>query len=309
MAHRSPPPTPVHDYRANKPELLAHVVAAIGRSRQKRAVFEAVYYHKKRVKAVSEILALTHGVLSNRIRVLQVGNALVTDQVFSQSELEGETAYVQDPVIQGLKAKILRLLDDPKKQSALTTKRNPRSTVTIMLTTRGRSRRVGRTEFVTIDTIDSFIKVRGVAPLTLRKPLPEKTIKNGLTTILKEESHFKDWGGEQNDIYTTTLRLKGKRLRTAFALKGPGRPGVLRPKDMGKNGDQIQRLFKSAADLFLVQHHDGIDQSIVEQMSTHAYRVAKTEERTVYFGTIDGTDTRRLIAAYPKAFGHSSRTP
>lgn len=70
---------------------------------------------------------------------------------------------------------------------------------------------------------------------------------------------------------------------------------------MGHNGDQIQRLFTSPAQVFFVQYEGEIKESIVHQMSQLAFAKAATEQE-VYYGVIDAQDTRRLRLAYPKAF-------
>jgi hypothetical protein len=88
----------------------------------------------------------------------------------------------------------------------------------------------------------------------------------------------------------------------AFAFKGPATKGKLTPGKLGKNGDQIQRLFGSAADVFFVQYHDQIDESVVEQMKRLAIANSVTEDKLVMYGVVDGDDTNRLIAAYPKQF-------
>jgi hypothetical protein len=55
-------------------------------------------------------------------------------------------------------------------------------------------------------------------------------------------------------LYSTLLKIGGKRKAAAFGFKGPGQLGALVPGRMGKNGDQIQRLFQEEADVFFVQH-------------------------------------------------------
>jgi hypothetical protein len=84
-------------------------------------------------------------------------------------------------------------------------------------------------------------------------------------------------------------------------LKGPAKTGPLVPGKMGKNGDQIQRLFTSPAQVFFVQYEGEIKESIVHQMSQLALAKAATE-REVYYGVIDLKDTYRLRVAYPNAF-------
>jgi hypothetical protein len=70
---------------------------------------------------------------------------------------------------------------------------------------------------------------------------------------------------------------------------------------MGKNGDQIQRLFASPAQVFFVQYEEQIKESILDLMRTHAVAKAVSEGR-VFYGVIDMRDTYRLRLAYPKAF-------
>ncbi len=71
---------------------------------------------------------------------------------------------------------------------------------------------------------------------------------------------------------------------------------------MGKNGDQIQRLFDSPADTFFVQYEGEIKESVVRQMEQLATAKSVVSGAQVLFGTIDETDTWRLRQAYPKHF-------
>lgn len=48
------------------------------------------------------------------------------------------------------------------------------------------------------------------------------------------------------------------------------------PKKLSKNGDQIQRLFLSAAEILIVQYHSQIDQSLG---ATNHYRVEGIQRR------------------------------
>ena len=76
---------------------------------------------------------------------------------------------------------------------------------------------------------------------------------------------------------------------------------------MGVNGDQIQRLFRSPADVFIVQHHTQIGEQVFEQMETYARLRAADTNSEVFYSTINGKDSDRLIAAYPAAFGLKNR--
>jgi hypothetical protein len=71
---------------------------------------------------------------------------------------------------------------------------------------------------------------------------------------------------------------------------------------MGKDGDQIQRLFRAPADVFLVQYWGQIDETILEQMRLMATAKSLFEKRTIFYGIIDGQDTQRIILAYPECF-------
>ena len=113
----------------------------------------------------------------------------------------------------------------------------------------------------------------------------------------------KDWGGEKNDLFTTKLKIGVARFHAAFALKGPGKNvKKLTSKHMGKNGDQIQRLLRSSAQVILVQYWRDIDQSVVDLMNDLAIGKSFSEGRVIHFGIINGEDSSRLIQAYPQAF-------
>jgi len=120
--------------------------------------------------------------------------------------------------------------------------------------------------------------------------------------ILGEPGVFKDWGGETSDLYSSHARVKGKRQRIAFAFKGPAKKGKLVPGMMGKNGDQIQRLFQEDADIYIVQYHGQIDPSVVRQMQALALARWATTGNQIFYGVIDGTDSERLRLAYPNEF-------
>jgi hypothetical protein len=156
---------------------------------------------------------------------------------------------------------------------------------------------------VTIDNIDSFKRIRNIkTPPRAATNTLESTIIRGFKRIIKEPGKFQHWGGERNDLYTSRVKLRGKRIAAAFAFKGRGTRKKLTPRDMGKNGNQIQRLFMSSAELYIVQHVGEIDESVVDQMYNAAVTRSYSTGKQIYYGTIDGGDTLRLMAAYPKAF-------
>jgi len=79
--------------------------------------------------------------------------------------------------------------------------------------------------------------------------------------------------------------------------------GVLTPNKLGKRGDQIQRLFSTPAEIFIVQYHGQIDEAVIEQMQGWAKLKSLSNCTRIWYGVIDGDDTRKLLAAFPKQFG------
>jgi hypothetical protein len=197
--------------------------------------------------------------------------------------------------------KILSLARDSRKLNDVPTKVSPK--------TKGGPTRVmvsfapaaGKALPVTIDDIDSFAKSKSQRPRKLGA-VSESVIKNAFAKIAGDGGRFKDWGGEKSDLYTNKLKVRGARRAVAVAFKGKGTFGKLVPAKMGKNGDQIDRLFDEPAEVFLIVYCGQIDSSIVSQM--HAFAIAKKAMagQRVYFGVIDDDDLGKLAAAYPNQF-------
>lgn len=262
-------------------------------------MFKAVYFGKKRVKPVNDIATATG---LDRVRVLQEGKRLADNQIVRQIRAAGMTAYEKDPFYAAQKGKILRLVRDPVAFANFPTKTRPRAALPKAVTIQIPRPRI-QARYITIEDIDSFLRAR-----TVRvdpgdyTPIPEARFKAGIAKILRESGRFRDWGGERNDLYTSRVRISGRRHPGAFAFKGPGTKGILTPGRMGKNGDQIQRLFKTAASVFMVQYWGQVAESVTEQMEEFAKAKSAVEGTVAYFGIIDGDDSNRLLKAYPKAF-------
>jgi hypothetical protein len=173
-----------------------------------------------------------------------------------------------------------------------------------MVTVRVPAKRINAV-MITCDDFDDFAAVRKIRSAPHRA-ISEEAFQSGIQKLIGEKGKFVDWGGERNDLMTTKVRLKGKRVAAAFAFKGPGKKGILTPQKFGKNGDQIQRLFTSPADIFIVQYHDQIAETVLEQMLIFAQFKSFTEGRRIWFGQIDGDDSDRLIEAHKAAFGIKS---
>lgn len=251
----------VSDVGSNAEENVAHAAKVIGRSTHRRSVFDAIYTGKRRAKTVSELMKTTR--LPHR-RVLDAGKKLADNHLVKPMKLDGETAYEKIDFIHSNKKRILGLAASPAKLKAFPTKRNPVNRVVQVRLSGSRA----QVQSLTIDDIDSFWKVRSVdnRDPEIGDELSETEFKAGLQRILGEHGRFKDWGGEVADLFTTRFSLARRRLPVALALKGPGAKGKLTPGKMGKNGDQIQRLFEAPAEVFLIQYCRQIDLSVPAQM-------------------------------------------
>jgi hypothetical protein len=292
-------PLSVSDVRSSPSDQIAHAVEVLGHSRQRLAIFKAIYRGKKRVKTVNEIATETG---LDRIRVLQEGRLLADNQIVKQVRAAGITAYEKDPFYKAQKKKILRLTQDPVAFANLPTKTRPQAVWPKSVTIHIPGPRI-QARYITIDDIDSFGRVARIrVEPDEYTAMAESRFKNGIAKILGEGGKFKDWGGERNDLYTNRVRISGRRLPAAFAFKGVGTRGILTPRLMGKNGDQIQRLFKTAAYVFIVQYWGQVAESVVEQMAEFAKAKSATEGSLVFYGVIDGGDSNRVIKAYPQAF-------
>lgn len=291
-------PAKVTDIRANVNENIVHAVKIIGKSLDRKNVFEAIYQGKKKLKTVGEIIDATG---LTRVRVLQEAGVLFANQIVEKTKKDGETSYIKDDFYTYHKNRILAIVKSPQKASKYPTKQSPNVTSTVYKIS-VRSKKSGA-QYITIDDIDSFAlvrAVRGIEPSLKLQQTKEADIKGKFQRIIGESFGFIDWGGEQNDLFTTKLRIKRKRLKAAFAFKGRATTGVLVPRKMGKNGDQITRLCGSPADVYVVVYHSKIDESIIEQLKAAAVLNALSG-RTIYYCTIDGDDLNRLYQAYSHA--------
>ncbi len=285
------------DIRSNPTEQIKHVAETLKRSADRRKVFEAIYRTKKKIKTVTEITAITK---LRRMRVLQEAGNLANNSIVKKTKVNGELAYEKDPFFTQHKKRILSLAGNKDKLARFMTKSNPiQSMYTVKIQV---PKQKLRDIYISIDEIDSFSKVKNVKNVGENIPIYEDEFKKGIQRILGEEGTFKDWGGEKNDLLSTRLMLRGRRRRVAFGFKGRGQGGVLTPNKMGKNGDQIQRLFESAAEVFLVQYWDRISEKIIEQMQGWAQLKSIKEQKDIFYGIIDGQDTQRLYVAYKDKF-------
>jgi hypothetical protein len=299
---------------ADRPEKIANAAKVLGRSRDRKKVFLAIYKGKQGTKTVDDIRQMTG---LRRMRILQEAKRLHNEDIIEQLpfKVNKDTAYRKIGFYSQNKKKIVSFADDRKKLEAFPTRINPIiQSRAIKITIPKQYRDISiRIKLITIDDIGSFskakienIKLSFIPSVHL---FYEREIKDGFKAVIGEKGRFEDWGGETDDLFSTRLILKGRRIPAAFAFKGKGTKGILTPRKMGKNGDQIQRLFKSPAGVFVIQYHSQISETVLDQMKDLALAKAVRENTTVYYGIIDGNDTARIIAAYKEFFHFPLSTP
>lgn len=288
----------VSDHKSNAPEQIAFAAKVIGKSDIRRKIFEEVYKGKKSIKTVEE-LAVLIGVSTKRI--LEEGVKLSKNTIFEQVKVDKKTAYQKIPFYSANKMQILNLVSNPDKLKNFSTKSNP--IINIQYEMLGFPKQLIQTKRLFIDEIDSFKTDKKVKkPRVDLEKLSEANFKAGIQKIIGEKGKFTDWGGEVNDLLTSRVIYKGSRIQTAFAFKGPGTKGILTPAKMGKNGDQIQRLFKTSAELFVLQYWGQIDQAIIEQVETFAKSKSLSSAEKIFFCIIDGQDTQKIVDNFAGLF-------
>jgi hypothetical protein len=154
--------------------------------------------------------------------------------------------------------------------------------------------------FIPVNEIDEFSRISEVkinsVKLATSKEISEIQIKQWFAEILQEGNVSKDWGGETSDLYTTNIHIKGKRKRAAFIFKGPSKFHLMRIGDLGKNGNQMQRLYDEDADIYILQHCHNVDPEIYKMMRTYSSNFRHVSR----FCIIQGVDSLRLYKAYGK---------
>lgn len=294
----------VSDSLSNTEEQIERAAKTIGRGDVRPKVFAAIYHHKKKIKSVTEVMKKSG--LKKRIRVLQEGRHLVRKGLARSARKDGETAYEMIDFFHAHKREILTAAANPKKLAAIPTKR--KTAVTVTMRTNSSKARRPKAVALTLDDFDSFkalsnVKADGFIPRTVS----EDQFKRGVQAVLGEPGVWRDWGGEMFDLSSTQLVYNGKRIGAVFAFKGPGTRGPLTPKKMGKNGDQIGRMYKGVGRVFILQYGESVEESVRQLMRTHAVEKSDATGETIYHVVIDGTDSDRLYRAYPTEFAKAAK--
>lgn len=150
--------------------------------------------------------------------------------------------------------------------------------------------------------IDQFSKTRELeirprkSHLVALKNIPEAEVKKAFAEIIHEPTVPKDWGGERSDLFTANISVNGQPLSAAFAFKGPSKFHPMTFADLGKNGDQIERLYTEPADLLILQHCHEITPPVRKMMRAFANQAGNLRQYCI----IDGYQTFQILTAYNK---------
>lgn len=150
------------------------------------------------------------------------------------------------------------------------------------------------------EDIEEFEKIGAVRVESAREwmqvmeHVPEKSVKEAIARLLREPTKS-DWGGEENDHFSSNVTVDGRRRTAAFLLKGPAKFVEMTPAMCGKNGDQIYRLSNSGADISLVQHSHLVSAAVRETLRAF---IVQPGSRARKFCVMDGQATYRLLKAY-----------
>ncbi len=167
--------------------------------------------------------------------------------------------------------------------------------------------------------IDQFSGIDFAAPLAQAElaavlQVSEERVKRAFADLIGELDVPKDWGGERSDLYTSRVFARRRQVSAAWLFKGPGYPRPMDVKALGKNGDQIDRLFTEPAELLVLQHCHQIKPSVVGMMDSYAHDARRPRSYMI----IDGADTGRILksqgllpvtTAHPLLRNEGTKTP
>ena len=125
--------------------------------------------------------------------------------------------------------------------------------------------------------------------MSVMKGLPEQRVKEAFAKLLNEPTKS-DWGGEENDHFSSNVTLCKRRRTAAFLFKGPAKFREMTLAMCGSNGDQVCRLAKSGADISVIQHCHLVGTAVRDTLRA----MTVTPGRPRKFCIIDGQATYRI---------------
>lgn len=293
----------VRNVGGDKHDQIFSAYESIGNAKQRLEVFLAICKGSKQEKSVTWIRKNTS--LKNNKRVTEEAKKLVDDEIIIQLDhkVDGETGYRKIDFLCKHKKEILKLIKNKKSREDFPTKINPKtkSLLSSIQINFKLKQRLAKTKPISIQEIDNFSKIKKMKSMEYDLEKNEDDIKELFKKIAGEKGIFTDWPGEKNDLLTY-LTMNRKKFLVAFAFKGKSKKTIkkLRPMDMGKNGDQVERLFSSPAEIFFVQFVGQMHELMLSEMEKQSILKSYYTGKKIYYGTIDGNDTLKIFAKYGK---------
>lgn len=130
--------------------------------------------------------------------------------------------------------------------------------------------------------------------------MKERTIKARLARILGEPYVPKDHGGERSDLFTRRLRLAGADHHAAFIMKGRGTRGRMTVRDLGHNGDQLERALHEPVDLVGVVNNGPIDSLVFQRLEQACFYHDRRLGQPRRWFALDGEDLARIFGQSPE---------
>jgi hypothetical protein len=152
------------------------------------------------------------------------------------------------------------------------------------------------------EDIEQFSEMRNVTVSSAEEwqnvmsHLPEQSVKEALASLLLESTK-KDWGGESDDHFSGNVIVGGRRRTAAFLLKGPTNFREMTLEMMGKRADQIYRLTRTDAEIYVVQHSHLIGDAVRGTLRALTIYPGGTKKK---YCVLDGLATYRILKAYGK---------
>lgn len=148
-------------------------------------------------------------------------------------------------------------------------------------------------------SVDQFSAVQWDKPLSnsesrIMKNMPESDVKLRLAKILGSSFVAKDWGGERSDLMFNNLLIDGVQTSSSWLLKGKSVQRSMQIADLGKNGDQLERLTTDSSDVIVVQHNQYITAAVVNLAAAFANDMRNPRR----FMILDGDSTGRILRDY-----------
>lgn len=129
------------------------------------------------------------------------------------------------------------------------------------------------------------------AELKTMNQMRELDVKAALAQIIGCPFVTRDWGGERSDLVTNNFMVEGQQTSAAWLLKGRSVQGTMYVSDLGKRGDQIERLSTEPVDVLVVQHNDQISSAVVNLVKAFAHDMRMPRRYMI----LEGDVTARIL--------------